>query len=89
MIRKIIHFLWFGYVIFMLLAAVFMIGRDAVTKFDWNFLKGEPSYVYITPTGECYHDRDCYTIDKSEHIAATTESEAVERGYRPCEVCNP
>lgn len=42
--------------------------------------------VIITKTGECYHLDGCRTL--RSHIEVTLQ-DAVARGYRPCQVCNP
>ena len=43
--------------------------------------------VYLTRTGECYHDSGCGYLHSSR-IVTTLES-AVSRGYRPCSRCHP
>jgi len=43
--------------------------------------------VYITKTGEKYHDENCSHLKRSS-ISITLE-EAVERGYVACKVCKP
>jgi hypothetical protein len=48
----------------------------------------ETYIVYVTEYGECYHTQDCYCIKNSEKIPITLE-EAMDRGYRPCQKCNP
>lgn len=42
--------------------------------------------VIITRTGECYHCDGCRTLKSRIEV---TLQEAVARGYRPCQVCNP
>lgn len=50
----------------------------------------EPEYnpiVYITNTGTMYHQAHCQHLLQSK--IAIRLSEAVRRGYTPCNVCNP
>ncbi|MBD8947271.1 MAG: hypothetical protein EGR97_08120 [Clostridiales bacterium] len=42
--------------------------------------------VYITKTGECFHKRDCRYATNGVEISLT---EANEKGYKPCSICNP
>lgn len=42
--------------------------------------------VIITKTGECYHYDDCRTLRSRIEV---TLQDAVNHGYRPCQVCNP
>lgn len=44
------------------------------------------TYVYITNTGECYHESDCSNIRKSK--IKVTLSEAIKK-YRECHNCYP
>lgn len=43
--------------------------------------------VYVTPTGEKYHDPNCRTLSRSKTLIPMTESEAIAAGYGPCGVC--
>lgn len=43
--------------------------------------------VYITDYGEKYHTSTCQYLHDSKHSISL--SRAVERGYKPCSVCNP
>ncbi len=43
--------------------------------------------VYITDYGEKYHTYSCQYLYDSRHSISL--SRAVERGYKPCSVCNP
>jgi len=43
--------------------------------------------VYITDYGEKYHTSTCQYLYESRHSISL--SSAVERGYKPCSVCNP
>lgn len=43
--------------------------------------------VYITDYGEKYHTSTCQYLYDSKHSISL--SRAVERGYKPCSVCNP
>ncbi len=42
--------------------------------------------VYITKTGECYHNTGCSYLKSKIEISL---SEAVSAGYRPCSRCHP
>lgn len=43
--------------------------------------------VYITRTGEKYHQSDCRYLRQSK--IQTTKKEAVKNGYSACKVCKP
>ena len=43
--------------------------------------------VYVTNSGECYHESSCQYLSKSS-IEMELE-EAIEDGYRPCSRCDP
>lgn len=43
--------------------------------------------VYITPTGECYHRKDCSYIKNSFEESTVAAAEA--DGYRACSRCDP
>ena len=43
--------------------------------------------VYVTKTGEKYHEDGCRYLKKSK-IEISLE-DAVDEGYEPCSVCNP
>lgn len=43
--------------------------------------------VYITDTGECYHNYGCQYLKKS--CIATTLQSAINNGYRACSRCDP
>jgi hypothetical protein len=43
--------------------------------------------VYITKTGEKYHEQGCRHLKKSS--LSINLSEALKRGYLPCGVCKP
>lgn len=45
------------------------------------------SVVYITNTGECYHQGRCHTLRHSK--IATTLEDAFNDGYRQCGICVP
>jgi hypothetical protein len=47
----------------------------------------EAQTVYITKTGEKYHRSSCQYLRKSKYAVSMTE--AVERGYTACSVCQP
>lgn len=43
--------------------------------------------VYITKTGIKYHREGCSSLSKSSIVISLTN--AIERGYTPCKICNP
>lgn len=49
--------------------------------------KAADPVVYVTNTGEKYHADGCRYLKKSKKPLRL--SEAKERGYSPCSVCNP
>ena len=44
------------------------------------------TYVYVTKSGEKYHRGTCRYAENAEAI---TLSDAIDKGYTPCSVCNP
>ena len=44
--------------------------------------------VYITPSGNCYHEYNCTTTD-SRTVTAISRGDAISEGYVPCSRCNP
>lgn len=71
---------------FAVLALVFsLILSLALTAFAYSV--PSDSTVYVTPTGHCYHLRNCsYIGSEQTHM---TISAAVANGYEPCSRCNP
>ena len=47
----------------------------------------ETEIVYITETGTKYHRDGCQYLSSSK--IAITLSEACNKGYSPCSICNP
>lgn len=45
--------------------------------------------VYVTPSGSKYHYDWCPSLSRSTHLTAMSASQALNRGYGPCKVCNP
>lgn len=45
--------------------------------------------VYITQSGEKYHEPDCRYVKYNNTVEELTLGEAVEKGYTACKVCNP
>lgn len=43
--------------------------------------------VYITKTGDCYHNSSCGYLSRSK--IAISKSSALSQGYRACSRCNP
>ena len=43
--------------------------------------------VYLPEDGDCYHEEDCRTL--KDYKQPVTLDEAINRGYKPCGVCNP
>lgn len=71
---------------FAVLALVFsLILSLASTAFAYSV--PSDTVVYITPTGECYHLRNCSYIQNSS--TSLYISVAVEKGYRACSRCDP
>lgn len=42
---------------------------------------------YYTPSGECYHKRDCYYLDNSNDVRKQSVDILEEMGYRKCSKC--
>ena len=58
---------------------------------DWVPIEeyaGNTSYVYITPTGSCYHMIDCPRLSRTESVKPYRLGET-PNGYRSCSVCDP
>lgn len=71
---------------FAVLALVFfLILSLASTAFAYTV--PSDTVVYVTPTGECYHLRNCSYIQNSS--TSLYISVAVEKGYRACSRCDP
>ena len=62
--------------------------REAITKQHgiWNGVS-EQDMVYITATGDKYHQAGCPYLKKS--AIPTTKEKAITKGYTPCSVCKP
>ncbi len=45
--------------------------------------------VYVTPTGQKYHEPTCRTIARSKNVCQLTVEQAKAKGYGPCKVCKP
>ena len=45
--------------------------------------------VYITPTGCCYHHKNCRMLTKSQNSIKVTRAQAKRHGRRACKVCRP
>jgi hypothetical protein len=53
-----------------------------------NDSSSSDTLVYVTKSGEKYHQKSCRTIKKS-NIFAMTKGEALAAGYGRCAVCKP
>ncbi|MDR2729423.1 MAG: hypothetical protein LBB81_00810 [Treponema sp.] len=51
------------------------------------FAAGPDTIVYITNTGEKYHNGQCSSVRNSK--IAITLGEAVSSGFGPCQLCKP
>ena len=69
----------------MLLVSIFTLSFLTIFLCDYDFPNGNKT-VYTTQTGECYHLKDCPTLQYSQY--KTTLREAVEEGYRSCSRCD-
>jgi len=45
-------------------------------------------FVYVTENGKKYHIDGCYTIKDSTSVREISRTEAEEKGYSPCGICN-
>ncbi len=45
-------------------------------------------YVFITPTGHCYHTIDCETLDDTLYVKPYVLGQTPD-GYDACPVCDP
>lgn len=68
---------------FLLPAASHVQGGDAA----YSTVEQKDAVVYITKTGEKYHQAGCQYLKKSQ--IKTTKKEAVKNGYGACKVCKP
>lgn len=46
------------------------------------------NYVFITPTGSCYHTIDCETLEDTLYVKPYKLGQTPD-GYDPCSVCDP
>jgi len=69
---------------------------DALIKCQWEAIKNqrgiwkgvsEQDIVYITATGDKYHQAGCPYLKES--AIPTTKEKAITKGYTPCSVCKP
>lgn len=56
-----------------------------VLSFLFNYLNGQT--VYITKTGEKYHQGDCRYLSHSKYEIELKN--AIDQGYEACKVCKP
>lgn len=45
--------------------------------------------LYITPTGECYHKKECIFVKNKTNIKKLTKEEFEKGTYSPCDMCVP
>lgn len=51
--------------------------------------KDSTNKVYVTQFGEDYHCKGCEQMEGQGATTVMTSEEASEKGYHPCEFCNP
>lgn len=56
-------------------------------KYQPQIADDSSPYVYITPSGKCYHMHWCKTIRNTS--VEISMDKAKEKGYAPCKVCKP
>lgn len=61
--------------------------QSIVTQETPSPLKPHLNSVYVTKSGEKYHNIDCYSISGREVFALDLE-DAIEDGYTACKICN-
>ena len=69
----------------MLLVSIFALSILTFFLCDDDFPNGNKT-VYTTRTGECYHLKNCSTLEYSKY--ETTLREAVREGYENCLYCD-
>ena len=91
--KKVIDFIRVHKVIFLVILLVASLALSA-TLFIVNYnikqtaaYKTNSALVYVTPTGECYHKKNCRTIEKS--TVTPIELDLAVKNYRACSVCRP
>ena len=47
------------------------------------------STYYVTSAGKKYHRKNCITIKYKNNLTEVELNEAINKGYKPCMVCNP
>lgn len=64
----------------------------ATENLDWapieEYRNTSGSYVYVTPTGSCYHLLDCPTLARTKKVKPYLLSD-VPDNYSNCQVCDP
>ncbi len=70
-----------------IISAIAMVLTFSITPSSKVYALSGDATVYLTKTGECYHADGCRSLSRSK--IATTLSNAVSRGYRPCSNCHP
>ena len=56
--------------------------------YDWYDRADNSNFVYITPTGHCYHCLDCESLENTEYVKAYRLGDTPE-GYSGCPYCSP
>ncbi len=70
------------------LGILLLTSSDKPFHADQLFFSESNTIVYITKSGDSYHNADCYTIKGHAQISLTQEN-AQDSGYHPCKVCRP
>jgi|GEM_PF-4344667 len=47
------------------------------------------SEYYVTSAGKKYHKKHCMIIKYKNNLTKMTLTEAISKGYKPCQICNP
>lgn len=65
----------------------YFIGYNNGFKYQPQIAADSSPYVYITPSGKCYHRHWCKTIRNTS--VEISVKKAKEKGYTPCKICKP
>ena len=61
--------------------------EDIIKPHEPSEIKSENRMVYVTKSGEKFHNEDCSALSKSK--MEIDYNEALEKGYTPCGKCEP
>lgn len=65
------------------------VGWFTCTKSTKWYAEKASRTVYITRTGDCYHTKNCPTLDGTGILLSADREMAEDYGYQPCTQCNP